>query len=441
MKKYFIILATVAVFVITMGSCKKTNTSSNSVVPVTTSELSAGDESIFDLSASAFGDGFPVISDAGEHTHDYGEVIFNEFFSPPPGYAYSYYTGLGPIFNNNSCNACHGGVGEGNPPAGGGNQLVSMLFRLSVGNSITAGPTPAPGFGGQLQNNAVAGVAPEGTVNITYTLANFTFADGTPYQLQVPAYEVQQNYTTLPAGLLISPRVAPRLIGLGFLEIMPESTILQNATTATDTNHINGKANYVFDYTTNQLELGRFGWKAEAPTIKQQLAGAYQEDMGVTNSVFPQESSYGQTQYTTYPGNPSPELPDSELIRQCILRTNFSCSRLKETELMHKLYGGRKYLILRAPNALPAIYQLLLPLRLLRMLTRSHRWQAILANTVIHPYTDMLLHDMGAGLADNRPAFLPQPGSGVHPRCGVLACCLLLTLRDSIYTTAGHELF
>lgn len=386
------------------GSCKKTNTSSNSVVPVTTSELSAGDESIFDLSASAFGDGFPVISDAGEHTHDYGEVIFNEFFSPPPGYAYSYYTGLGPIFNNNSCNACHGGVGEGNPPAGGGNQLVSMLFRLSVGNSITAGPTPAPGFGGQLQNNAVAGVAPEGTVNITYTLANFTFADGTPYQLQVPAYEVQQNYTTLPAGLLISPRVAPRLIGLGFLEIMPESTILQNATTATDTNHINGKANYVFDYTTNQLELGRFGWKAEAPTIKQQLAGAYQEDMGVTNSVFPQESSYGQTQYTTYAGNPSPELPDSELNANVFYVQTLAVPGERNGTDAQVIRGAQIFNSSGAQCASCHIPTMTTP-SAFTYVDPQPQVAGELANVVIHAYTDMLLHDMGAGLSDNRPVF------------------------------------
>ena len=80
-----------------LGSCQKTNSTSNSTTPATVSELSAGVETIYDESASAFGDDFPVIGPGLEHVHDNGEVVFNEIFTPPPGYANEYYTGLGPI--------------------------------------------------------------------------------------------------------------------------------------------------------------------------------------------------------------------------------------------------------------------------------------------------------------------------------------------------------
>src|ERR1700733_5107327 len=122
MKKYRAVICIVIGLVIALISCQKTSTVTNSTSTTSSpvSEQSAGIETIYDESASAFGDDFPVIPSGLEHVHDNGEVVFNEIFTPPPGYANVYYTGLGPIYNNNSCNACHGGVGEGNPPAGGG---------------------------------------------------------------------------------------------------------------------------------------------------------------------------------------------------------------------------------------------------------------------------------------------------------------------------------
>ncbi|HTB07803.1 MAG TPA: di-heme oxidoredictase family protein [Bacteroidia bacterium] len=409
MKKYFIVASIVACFVIVMVSCKKENTDTASTPPSTVSELSAGIETIFDESASAFGDDFPVITPALEDIHDNGEVIFNEIFTPPPGYYYAYYTGLGPIFNNNSCNACHGGVGEGNPPLGGGSVETSMLFRISSGNNVTTGPIGVTGFGGQLQNNAVAGVMPEGTVNIQYTDVTGHFGDGTTYSLQVPTYSVTASYIPFPAGSLLSPRVAPRLVGLGFLEIIPESAILANSGTypVGDTTHINGQPNYVWDFTTSSTQLGRFGWKAEAPTLKQQLAGAYVQDMGVTNSVFPQESSYGQSQYATYTGDPSPELPDSELYANLEYVQTLAVPAERNGTNPQVIRGAQIFNSSQAQCASCHIPTMTTPSVVNYPDTPPAYANAgsLLTNIVIHPYTDMLLHDMGAGLADNRPAF------------------------------------
>jgi len=394
MKKYFIPVVAICVFVLALYSCSKPVP-----LPPDTSSLylSAGDETIFDQSASAFGDDFPVIDESLEHLHDVGEVVFNEIFSPQPGY---YYTGLGPVFNNNSCNACHGGVGEGNPPASFGAPLGSMLFRISVpGTDEHGGPNPVPGFGAQLQNLAVAGVQPEGTVNITYTNVNLTFADGTPYQLQVPAYQVTETYIAFPGNAMISPRVAPRLIGLGFLEAIPEGTVLANVNNslpAGDTSQINGKPNYVWDYSTQRMELGRFGWKAEQPTVKQQLAAAYQQDMGVTNSVFPQESSYGQSQYEAIPGAPSPELPDSELSANVFYIQTLGVPARRNVTDPQVVRGAQIFNSSQAQCASCHTPTMTMPVNVA---------EPILSNVIIHPYTDLLLHDMGKGLADNRPSF------------------------------------
>ena len=144
MKKHIIAICIISAFVLTLYSCTKNP--SNATTPSTiTSELSAGVETVFDQNSSAYGDNFPLIPAALRHLHDLGEVVFNETFPQ----------GTGPIFNNNSCNACHSKVGEGNPPPGGGSLLTSMQFRISSGNSATTGPIDVTGFGEQLQNNAV----------------------------------------------------------------------------------------------------------------------------------------------------------------------------------------------------------------------------------------------------------------------------------------------
>lgn len=397
-RKYIIPLCILMVFVVIMHACVKPT-------PFPASEenpyLSAGNETVFDISNSAFGDDFPVLNGPGlTLLHDNGEVIFNEVFFPAPSY---YYTGLGPVYNNNSCNACHGGVGEGNPPAPGA-PLGSMLFRISIpGTDPHGGPNPVPGFGGQLQNLAVTGVQPEGTVNISYTDYNFQFADGSSYQLQVPSYTVAQTYTSYPGNAMLSPRVAPRLIGLGLLEAVPETEILQNVNNAlavNDTTQINGKPNYVWDYTNNKLELGRFGWKSEQPTIKQQLAAAYQEDMGVTNSVFPQESSYGQPQYNAVqsiistPGEPSPELLDSTLYANVFYIQTLGVPARRNVYNPQVLRGQQIFQQAQCASC-----------HLPTMTTGIDVAFPELSNVTIHPYTDLLLHDMGSGLADNRPTY------------------------------------
>jgi CxxC motif-containing protein (DUF1111 family) len=185
---------------------------------------------------------------------------------------------------------------------------------------------------------------------------------------------------------------------LGFLEVIPESEILQNVNNALpvgDTLQINGKPNYVWDYTNSQLEIGRFGWKAEAPTLLQQLAGAYKEDMGVTNYVFPEESSYGQPQWATRaPGDPTPELSDSELNDNVFYIQTVAVPARRNVYNPQVLRGQQVFQNAQCASCHNPT-----------MTTSVNVAFPELSNVTLHPYTDMLLHDMGAGLADNRPAF------------------------------------
>ncbi|HTA81291.1 MAG TPA: di-heme oxidoredictase family protein [Bacteroidia bacterium] len=392
MKKYIVSILSVIISVLVMYSCSKPGTP-----PPDNPYLSAGNETVFDNGSTAFGDDFPVISGSQLRFHDDGEAVFNNTFVYNPNLAF---TGLGPVYNNSSCLGCHVGLGEGNPPAPGG-PLVSMLFRISIpGKGPYGGPNPVPGYGGQLQNNAVGGAVPEGTIDIQYTNVNLSFADGTPYQLQIPQYTVTGTYTNWPSNALISGRVAPRLVGLGILEQIPENEILENVhgnLAMGDTSQINGKPNYVYDYTNQQMELGRFGWKCEAPSILQQTAGAYNQDMGVTNYVFPEESTYGQGQFAYVPaGDPSPELPDSELNENVFYVQTLAPPARRNVYDAQVVHGQQ---IFNSAGAQCASCHS-------PTLTTGVNFSfSIMSNLKVHAYTDMLLHDMGGGLADNRPTF------------------------------------
>ncbi|MGH2648961.1 MAG: di-heme oxidoredictase family protein, partial [Ginsengibacter sp.] len=144
---------------------------------------------------------------------------------------------------------------------------------------------------------------------------------------------------------------------------------------------------------TQKMELGRFGLKANTPTIKVQVASAYQQDMGVTNSLFPQESCYGQPQYDGR--DDDPELPDSILNAVAFyVRTLAVPARRNVTDTIVK-QGEKIFAQINCSGChKPTIY------------TGVDVTLPVLSNQRIHPYTDLLLHDMGDGLADNKPDFL-----------------------------------
>ena len=136
---------------------------------------------------------------------------------------------------------------------------------------------------------------PECTVTITYTTQTYSFADGETYSLRTPTYTLSNFSEPINGNYLLSPRLAPPVFGLGLLESVAEQTILSKAD-VNDANGdgISGKPNYVWDAHTQSRKLGRFGLKANTASILTQFAAAYNNDMGVTNFVFPRETNYGQ---------------------------------------------------------------------------------------------------------------------------------------------------
>ena len=358
-----------------------------------TSEFSGGETTVFDASSHAFSIPAPNLTTAALEKHLEGDVEFEAVFVTAPAVVNP---GLGPIYNNVSCINCHSRDGRGRPPSAD-EELVSLLFRLSLPkmeNTMDGKPPiPVPGFGTQLNNRAIINAGPEGKVKIDYTEQTLTTADGTRVPLRYPDYTLTETYQPLPEAVEVSPRVAPAVFGLGLLEAIPEDAILAYADESdADGDGISGKPNYVWNVVQQRYTLGRFGWKANQPTLLQQVAAAYNDDMGITTSLFMTENSAGQPQLTAHSAMPevSDEILDVVTFYVQTLavpaRRNVDDPQVKQGE---QLFAEAQCASCHVPT----------------LRTGVLTGVPSVSNQTIHPYTDLLLHDMGPDLADNRPDF------------------------------------
>ncbi|RYE86829.1 MAG: thiol oxidoreductase, partial [Myxococcales bacterium] len=266
----------------------------------------------------AFAQAVPTLDPEREDAFFQGNAIFNRGWAMAPA-SVKDMDGLGPVFNATNCSGCHFKDGRGRPPVEPDEKFLSMLIRLSVpGVDAHGNPLPEPAYGGQLQGNSVPGVPSEGRARVTYTEVAGAYPDGTAYALRRPAYAIDDlAYGPLRADVMMSPRVAPQMIGLGLLEAVPEATVLALADPDdADGDGISGRPNRVWDETLGQLALGRFGWKANEPTIRQQVLAAFNGDMGITSPMFPEDHcTPAQAECLASPdgGTPpgAPELRDS----------------------------------------------------------------------------------------------------------------------------------
>jgi CxxC motif-containing protein (DUF1111 family) len=347
--------------------------------------LSGGATTTFDFSAEAFEQPAANLTPAELARHDAGDDGFGELFTAA--------TGLGPHFNNPSCDGCHVGDGRGELPAPG-NPLVSMLLRLSVpGRAPDGGPADAPGFGGQLQPNGVAPVPGEAAVQVTHLPLSGRFGDGAPFMLRRPVFTLTAPHRPIPPGLLLSPRVAPPNVGLGLLEAVPAAA-LAALTDEFDRNRdgISGRLNIVHDAASGLPAIGRFGVKANTPNLRQQSAGAYNGDMGVTTTLFPRESCEG-----LYPqcAAHAPEVTDAVLADVTFYSQTLGVPARRNINDAAVRLGQALFSVIGCAGCHAP-----------RLSTGTLPGVPSASNQLIRPYTDLLLHDMGPGLADDRPDFL-----------------------------------
>lgn len=353
--------------------------------------LSGGTQTVFNSGAGAFSEPFPDLSGLNDFNHEVGDLAFEATFVSAPA---PLHQGLGPIFNSVSCVSCHIADGRGKPQESNGS-IVSMLFRMSVpGQDVHGGPMPVPGFGTQLQHRAIAGKQPEANINILYTEQTYSFPDGETYKLRTPGYVFSNYYTALPSGVMWSPRVAPPVFGLGLIEAIPDWAIIEHADeNDADGDGISGKVNYVWDVLKNSQSVGRFGWKAGHPTILQQSAGAYNEDMGITNFIFNSESSNGQPQYDHL--YDEPEVSDSLLYAVAFYIRTLAVPGRRNADNAEVQRGKQIFKQAKCAACHIPMFK-----------TDVNVAFKEISYQTIFPYTDLLLHDMGAGLADNRPDFM-----------------------------------
>lgn len=358
--------------------------------------LSGGAATVFATTRQAFGQPLPHLAPDQETRFFVGNSFFNRNWVSAPS-STTARDGLGPLFNARSCSACHLHDGRGRPPASG-EDMLSMLVRLSVpGRDEHRGVVPEPTYGDQLNGLAVHGVPPEGRALVIYQEITGTYGDGESYSLRKPTYAFADlQYGPMHPETLLSPRVAPALVGLGLLEAVPEAALMALADPA-DTNGdgISGRPNRVWDKDRQQMVLGRFGWKANQPTVAQQVAGAFLGDIGITSSLFPEDNCPPNALACRQALNGgSPELSGKLLGHVVFYSRTLAVPARRgwqqpEVRRGQQLFEEAQCGVCHTPT----------------LHTGEVPGLPDLSRQAMHPYTDLLLHDMGAGLADGRPDF------------------------------------
>ncbi|MDE0207637.1 MAG: c-type cytochrome [Candidatus Tectomicrobia bacterium] len=358
--------------------------------------LSGGAATVQATTRQAFGQPLPHLTADQETRFFVGNSFFNRNWVSAPA-STTARDGLGPLFNARSCSACHLHDGRGRPPAPG-EDMLSMLVRLSVpGDDSRRGVVPEPVYGDQFNGFAVPGVPPEGKVLVTYEEMPGAYEDGERYSLRRPIYAFSDlQYGPMHPDTLLSPRVAPAMVGLGLLEAVPESALLALADPRdADGDGISGRPNRVWDKAQQRTVVGRFGWKANQPSVAQQVGGAFLGDIGITSSLFPDENCTPAAVACRQASNGgNPELPERLFAHVVFYSRTLAVPARRNTQLP-QVRRGRKLFDDAQCNAChtPTLE------------TGAVPGLPDLSGQVIHPYTDLLLHDMGDGLADNRPDF------------------------------------
>lgn len=363
--------------------------------------LPGGATTVHETGKNALSLAAPNLTDAQTTAFDIGNSFFKKNWVEAPS-STTARDGLGPHFIGRSCGACHTEDGRGAPPAFENSlqseQPIALLFRLSIpGHGAHGSPKPEPSYGGQFNNSATSGVKPEGQVSIRYQEIRGQFADGEPYSLLQPSYALTNlGYGPMAANTLISPRIAPQMTGLGLLEAINESDILANAKRqAASGSGIKGHPNRVWDAYAQKMVIGRFGWKANTGTVAHQSAGAFNGDIGITSTRFPQEECMPkQRDCRTAPRGGHPEITD-KLLDKVILYSRTQAVPAARNLDDSRTQRGRS-LFYQAQCA---------SCHTPRYVTGDFKPIPQLGQQTIYPYTDLLLHDMGPGLADSRPDF------------------------------------
>lgn len=319
--------------------------------------------------------------------------------------------GLGPLFNVAACQSCHIKDGRGHAPINADDNADSLLIRLAM-PAVTEQQRLAlknsdiekvahSVYGGQLQDRGIQGVPAEAKVEVTWSEVPVTFKDGHVVTLRRPNFQLKNpGYGAFDPEMMVSPRVALPMIGLGLLEYIPEEAIKRQAD-VNDENQdgIRGKYNWVIDPETGKKALGRFGWKAGQTRLITQNMSAFNEDMGLTSRIRPGEScTQNQPECLKAPtgaddlgDGKAPVEVSNEVAKFVEFYTkNLAVPNRRNADDKMVLAGKKRFYDMGCKSCHTPRYQL----------PKGKDNNLEQQGQIIYPYTDLLLHDMGEDLAD-----------------------------------------
>jgi len=345
-----------------------------------------GDTTVSETSRKAFTLSNRNLEDEHKSAFFLGNSLFNKNWTQAPSSA-SARDGLGPLFIARSCSGCHTQDGRGRPPEEG-DDFVSLLFRVSEKDQFEK-LVPHHKYGSQIQTRSLSSEVKEPDIKVVYEDVKGEYPDGTQYTLQKPVYSLNGEKNTV-----LSPRVAPAVIGLGLLEAIPEETLLSwSDSQDKNSDGISGRVNHVLDVKSGKTVVGRFGWKANQPHLVQQVASAFNGDIGITSSLFPEENStdYQKPKLLDLPSGGNPEISDRFIESVVLYCQTLAVPAQREVESVEVKEGQELFI---KANCVACHKS--------EVMTGNFEIES-LAQQKIHPFTDLLIHDMGEDLADHRP--------------------------------------
>lgn len=318
--------------------------------------------------------------------------------------------GLGPLYNARSCQRCHIKDGRGVVPEAPDYRAASMFLRISIPGetpdklqAVTdyIGTAPDPTYGGQLQDFSRPGVAPEYRFRVSYTPQVIAMSQGETVTLRAPSYSAGSlGYGPLHPQAMLSPRLAPAMIGLGLLEAVSSADILANVDeNDSDGDGISGRANLVWSQEFNQIMLGRFGYKAGMPTLHQQSAAAFSGDIGISTPLFPAATGDCTPKQSACRNSPhgdgdvrGTEIDQANMDLVTFYSRNLAVPARRDIAAPEVLRGKELFYTSGCTSCHRP-----------KFVTQRLADRPENSFQLIWPYSDLLLHDMGEGLADNRP--------------------------------------
>lgn len=314
--------------------------------------------------------------------------------------------GLGPTFLANSCVGCHVQAGRGRTFDQPDAIVFQQLLRLSVpGDGPGGAPVAHPDYGDQLQVFGVnvglkENLKPgEAELYIDWKTKTVTLPDGTSVALREPAFRIEKpNFGEIGPEVMTSLRNTQVVFGMGYLEAVPEADILALAQMQKSMG-LNGRPNYVQDDMQQRVVLGRFGWKANQPSIRQQIVAAFHGDMGVTSSLYIEENCPPiQKACRAMPPGNRPELLDYSWDDLSFWSVALDAPAPRNQDDPQVIRGGKLFEKAQCGHC-----------HVPELRTGDYPPLPAISKKTFRAYTDLLLHDMGPGLADGRPDFKAGP--------------------------------